>query len=108
MDGTGGVGLFYFKEKYEGSYLCMCFNDTILVDGENHISINCNSNDFTDIKYGYMKFDISSMFIDIKMDNGKIFFSSKTVISTDDLINDIIAMMIKKQMFRLKKYLEKD
>jgi len=66
------------------------------------------SNNFTDIKYGYSKFDISSMFIDIKIENGKLYFSSKTIIATDDLINDIIAMMIKKQMFRLKKYLERD
>ena len=48
------------------------------------------------------------MYTDVKIQDGRIKFHFDTVITSDDLVNDIIAMMIKKQMFRLRKYLERE
>lgn len=105
---TGGNGIFYFKEKYEGEYMCMSFNDTIKCHSDDHISIEGVDNNITDFKQGYRKFDVSHIYTDVELKDGKVLFHFSTIITSDDLVNDIIAMMIKKQMFRLRKYLEKE
>ena len=107
-EGNGGKVLFYFKEKYEGEYICMSLDDTIKQHSESHISIEGIQNDFDDFKEGYKKFHVSHIYTDIKVVDSRISFIFSTVITSDDLVNDIIAMMIKKQMFRLRKYLERE
>ena len=106
--GNGGQVLFYFKEKYEGEYMCMSFDDTIKQPSESHVIIEGLKNDFNNFKEGYKKFEVSHIYTDIKVENARISFLFSTVITSDDLVNDIIAMMIKKQMFRLRKYIEKE
>lgn len=105
---TGGQCVFYFKEKYEGEYICMAFDDTITKHSSNHITINGKDNNYDNFKEGFKKFDASDMHCDVKLIDGRVHVCFSVIITSDDLVNDIIAMMIKKQMFRLRKYLEKE
>jgi len=106
--GNGGCGVFYFKEKYEGEYICMAFDDVITKHSPNHVSIDGKDNNYDNFKEGFKKFDASDMHCDIKLIEGRIHLCFCIIITSDDLVNDIIAMMVKKQMFRLKKYVEKE
>ena len=107
-ENTGGRAIFYFKEKYEGDYMCMGFDDTIKTQSDDHVIIDGIDNNYQDFKAGYKKSEVASMYTDVKIQDGRIKFHFDTVITSDDLVNDIIAMMIKKQMFRLRKYLERE
>lgn len=107
-ENNGGRATFYFKEKYEGNYIAMCFDDTINLYNDNYVILAGKENDFNDFKNGYKKFDASETTTILELDNNKLNYKFSIVITSDDLVNDIIAMMIKKQMYRLKKYLEKD
>ena len=107
--GTGGHAVFYFKEKYEGHYICLSFDDNVICNANaKSVSIQGKSNDFDNFKDGYKKFDASEIQTNVEIVNGKIKVLFSVIITSDDLVNDIIAMMIKKQIFRLRKYVEKE
>jgi hypothetical protein len=107
-ENDGGRALFYFKEKYENNYIGMCFDDKYFFHDDNHVVIEGKQNDFNDFKSGYKKFEANETLTEIELDGNKLNYKFSIIIGSDDLVNDILAMMIKKQMFRLKKYLEKD
>ncbi len=98
--------LFYFKEKYEGNYMCMSFDDETEFYNDNHVVIKGIENDFNDFKENYKKFEASKSHTEIELDNNNISYKFSIIITSDDLVNDIIAMMIKKQVYRLRKYQE--
>ena len=106
--GNGGCAVFYFKEKYEGEYICMAFDDVITLQGPDHVSIEGKDNNYNNFKDGFKKFDASDIYSDVKLVNGRLHVMFSIIITSDDLVNDIIAMMVKKQMFRLRKYVEKE
>ena len=86
----------------------MGFDDIIKTKSEDHVIIDGIDNNYRDFKAGYKKSEVASIYTDVKIQDGRIKFHFDTVITSDDLVNDIIAMMIKKQMFRLRKYLERE
>lgn len=98
--------LFYFKEKYEGNFMCMSFDDKTSFYSNNHVVIEGIENDFNNFKENYKKFEASKSHTEIEIDNNNISYKFSIIITSDDLVNDIVAMMIKKQTYRLKKYLE--
>ena len=107
-ENDGGRATFYFKEKYEGNYIGMCFDDKVNFYSDSHVSIDGRENSFNDFKEGYKKFEASETSTIMELDNNNVSYKFSIIITSDDLVNDIIAMMIKKQMYRLKKYLEKE
>ena len=98
--------IIYFNEKYDGKDVAFSYDDEIIEEGENEFLINGKENDLTIFREGYSKFALASIVIRCKLVERMAHFNLEAIISSDDLVNDIIAMMLKKQVFRLKQYME--
>ena len=98
--------IIYLNEKYDGEETCICFDDKINVVSDSRVIITGKSNNQTEFKDNFKKFTISDISSDMDIENDIVKYKFEFVITTDDLVNDVIAMMIKKQMFRLKKYVD--
>ena len=98
--------ILYFNEKYDGKDMVFSYDDEIIEQGEYDILINGKENNLTTFREGYSKFALASIVIRCKLIETVAHFNLEAVISSDDLVNDIIAMMLKKQVYRLKQYME--
>jgi hypothetical protein len=98
--------LMYFNEKYDNKDIAITYDEKITKYSDNHIELIGLENDFNNLREGYEKFNLNYLKIDFNIQNDNIDVNVDFIINSDDLVNDIIAMMIKKQIFRLKKYIE--
>lgn len=98
--------LMYFNEKYDNKDIAITYDEKITKYSNNHIEVIGSENNFNDLREGYEKFNLNYLKIDFNIQDGVIALNVDFIIDSDDLVNDIIAMMIKKQIFRLKKYIE--
>lgn len=98
--------IIYFNEKYDDKDMVISYDEKIIKTSEKIIQIQGNENNYNDFREGYEKFSVNFVNILFTIKKERIYVKLDFVITSDDLVNDIMAMMLKKQVFRLKKYIE--
>lgn len=97
----------YLKDDYDGTKYAIVFDVIYNYINDTNVNITCKENDIVDIKEGYTKCQIHKTITTIKLNKGIVNLDFSIVITEDNLENDIKAILMKKKIYRLKKFIEK-
>lgn len=99
--------LYYLADKFDKENYVLNFDSSNNWINNNSIEIFGKQSNYSKIKPDYFKCEIFDTLTTIKLENNRLFYHFTVTITSDNLESDLKAILMKKKIYRLKKFIEK-